>query len=137
MSDLLPNGAAALLLIDNPDSPGSFIPVEGQAALSRAETVAEIDVSSKDSPATFVAGGRYGSSGSFSFLYVPSRTTVGAVRAALRARALVTIRISEEGEEVETADVLLTNFSLDTPDQERSEVSVDFTVSGEWSPVSS
>lgn len=137
MSDLLPNGAAALLLIDNPASPGSPIPVEGQAALSLAETVAEIDTSSKDSPATTVAGGRYGSSGSFSFLYVPSRTTVAAVRAALRERALVPISISEDDEVVERAYVLLTNFSLDLPDQERSEVSVDFTVSGEWSPVSS
>jgi TP901-1 family phage major tail protein len=137
MSDLLPNGTAVLLLVPDPDNVGQFIPLEAQGDLSINESVNAIDTSSKESPARTVQGGRYESSGSVTLLYRPSAPAQAAIKAAFRNRTLVTMRASEEGVATEECSALLTSHNLEAPDQDRAETSIEFDVSGEWSPVSS
>lgn len=134
MADTLPNGTAVLLLIES-DTPGTYIALEGQGDFSRSESVAAIDVSSKDGPARRVVGGRYESSGSVSLLYKPSATAQALLKQRFRDREVIKLRVSEDGVEVEEANVLITSHNLDAPDQDRSEVSIDFEVDGEWSTV--
>jgi hypothetical protein len=135
MADELPNGTAGLLLLEDPGNPGTFLALEGQRDMNVDEAVGEIDTSSKDSPAMTVVGGRYDSSGSFEIIYRPSATAQTALKAAHRARNLVKMRVSEDGVEVEEADVLLTSLGREYPDQDTATSSVDFRVSGEWTAV--
>ena len=137
MPDELPNGTAVLLLVEDPGTPGTYIPLEAQGDLSLSESVGVIDTSSKDSPARTLVGGRYETSGSITLLYRPSGEAQAAIKTSFRNRTLVTLSVSEEGEEVEELEALLTSHNLDAPDQDRAEVSIEFEGNGEWTPVSS
>jgi predicted secreted protein len=136
MPDIIPNGTGILLLIEDQTSPGTYLALEGQMDSSLSESVNAIDVSSKDGPAREVVGGRYEADGSVGLIYRPSATAAAQLKEAFRARDLIKFRVSEDGVEVEEADVLLTGHNLDAPDQDRAEVSVDFVLSGEWGEVS-
>jgi hypothetical protein len=135
MADEIPNGTAGLLLLEDPLNPGTFLPLEGQRDMNVDEAVGEIDTSSKDSPAMTVVGGRYDSSGSFELVYRPSAPVQVALKTAFRARDLVSMRVSEDGVDVEEAAVLLTALNIEYPDQDTATRSVDFRVSGEWAVV--
>lgn len=134
MADLIPNGTAILLLIESV-TPGTFIALEAQGDLSISESVAAVDTSSKDSPARTVVGGRYETSGSISLLYQPSETAQARLKDQFRNRALIKLRVSEDGTSVEELNALITSHNLDAPDQDRAEVSIDFDGSGEWTAV--
>lgn len=134
MTDVLPNGTAVLLLVESA-TPGTFVALEGQGDLSISESVAAIDTSSKDSPARTVAGGRYETSGSITLLYKPSATAQGLLKDAFRNRELIKLRVSEDGTAVEGIDALITSHNLDAPDQDRTDISIDFEGSGEWVAV--
>lgn len=134
MPDLIPNGTAILLLVES-TTPGTYIALEGQMDASLSESVSAIDVSSKDGAAREVVGGRYEADGSVSLIYRPSAIAQDRLKTAFRSRGLIKIRVSEDGTSVEEASVLVTGHSLDAPDQDRAEVSVDFTVSGDWITV--
>lgn len=134
MPDILPNGTGVLLLIESV-TPGTYIALEGQMDASLSESVNAIDVSSKDGAAREVVGGRYEADGSVSLIYRPSATAQARLKDIFRTRDLIKIRVSEDGNEVEEADALVTSHNLDAPDQDRAEVSVDFVISGEWVAV--
>lgn len=134
MPDILPNGTGILLLIESV-TPGTFIALEGQMDSSLSEAVNAIDVSSKDGAAREVVGGRYEADGSVSLIYRPSATAQARLKDIFRTRDLITIRVSEDGTEVEEAEALITGHNLDAPDQDRAEVAVDFVISGEWTTV--
>lgn len=137
MSQELPNGTAVLVLIEDPTTPGTYIPLEAQGDLSISESSASIDTSSKDARERAVTSGRYESSGSVALLYRPSAPAQAALKASFRAGTLITLRVSEDGEQVEEAQVHITQHNLDAPDQDRAEISIEFDVNGAWELVGS
>jgi TP901-1 family phage major tail protein len=135
--EVLPNGTAVLVLVPDPGNPGQFIPLEAQGDFTQNESMGSIDTSSKDGRARTVDGGRYESSVSLSLLYRPSGTAQAAIKTAFRNATKITLRRAEEGEDIEEASALITQHNLDAPDQDRSEISIEADIDGEWTAVSS
>lgn len=129
------NGTDVLLLVRTAEGPDVFTAVGSQRGLTREESVAEVDVSSKDSAAMRVIGGRYGATLSLDALYVPDDTAFLALKTAFRDRDLVRVRISEAGTAVEQADALITGMSETYPDQDAATITVGLRVDGEWTAV--
>lgn len=130
------NGTDVLLYVNTGTPAVPVYEVVGsQRGLSRDETTAEIDASSKDERAMRVLPGRYGSSMSLDALYVPTDTAYLALLDAMRDGELILVRINEDGADTEEADALVTSISQDYPDQDVATISVDLTVDGEWSSV--
>ena len=132
------NGADVLLLV-NTGTPAApvYTAVGSQRGLTRQETTAEIDVSSKDSRAMRVLPGRYGSTMTLDALYVPDDTAFLALQSANRDGELILVRIEEEEIETEEADALITSMGEGYPDQGACTVSVSLRIDGEWSVVGS
>ena len=124
------NGTEILLYVDSGAGP---VLIGSQRGLSRDESVEEIDVSSKVSPAKRILPGRYGSSLSFEALYIPTDSGFLALRAAHRNREEIIVVIEEEGVYLESAAAYVMGMSEDYPDQGESTVSADVTIDGEWS----
>ncbi len=119
------NGSDVLLLVDG-------VAVGSQRGVTFAETTAEIDMSSKDSRAFRLIGGRYKSTISLDALYVPDDTAYQALKTAKRAGTLIQVNRQEEGSILESCNALITELSEEAPDQEGCTVSISMTVDGEW-----
>ena len=119
------NGSDVLLLVDG-------VPVGSQRGVTFEETTAEIDVSSKDSRATCVLGGRYGATVELDALYVPNDASYQALKTAMRAGTLIQVNRQEDGAILESADALVTSISETAPDQEGATISVSLRIDGEW-----
>ena len=129
------NGTDVLLLVRTSTGPDVYTAVGSQRGLTLDETVAEVDVSSKDSAAMRVIGGRYGATLSLDALYVPDNAAYLALKTAFRDRELVRVRISEEATAVEQADALITSLSSEYPDQDAATISLGLRIDGEWTAV--
>lgn len=125
MTQSLPNGTAVLVLIDG-DVIGS------QRGVTFEENTAEIDVSSKDSRAMRVVGGRYSATVSLDALYVPDDNGYERLQAAMRNGSLVTVIREEEGAVLESAAALVTKLSEQAPDQDAATISATLRIDGEW-----
>lgn len=125
MTQSLPNGTAVLVMIDG-DVIGS------QRGVTFEETTAEIDVSSKDSRAMRVVGGRYGATVSLDALYVPDDNGYERLQAAMRNGSLITVIREEEGDVLESAAALVTKLSGEAPDQDAATISATLRIDGEW-----
>lgn len=130
------NGVDILLFV-NTGSPGSPVweAATGQRGATFDETTDEIDASSKDSRSKRVLAGRYGSTISMDGLYVPSEATYQALVAANRNGTFILVVRQEEGVDVEQATALVTDISMDAPDNDVSTCSISLTIDGEWTAV--
>lgn len=125
MTQSLPNGTAILLAIDG-DIIGS------QRNVTREETTAEVDTSSKDQREMTVIAGRYASTLSLDAVYVPDDDGYGRLQAAMRNGSLITAIWEEEGSVVESAAALVTSLSTAAPDQDTATIAVGLRISGAW-----
>lgn len=132
------SGTDVLLLVNTgtSDSP-TYTEVGSQRGLTRAETTAEIDISSKEERAMRVLPGRYGSTMSLDALYVSDCDAFLSLQSAMRNGELILVRISEEELETEEADALITSLSESYPDQAEATVTVALRIDGDWTTVGS
>ena len=128
------NGADVLLWVE---TDAGYVVVGSQRDVTFNESTDEIDVSSKDSRARRVLGGRYGSTVTLDALYVPDDDAYLALQEAMRDGTLIRIEREESEAALEYADALVTGLSGRMPDQGESTVSIDLTIDGEWSDSSS
>ena len=132
------NGTDVLLLVNTGTAVSPVYEVVGsQRGLTRDETTAEIDISSKEERAMRVLPGRYGSTMSLEALYVPDDDAFLSLQSAMRNGELILVRISEDGTEVEEADALITSLSESYPDQAEATISVSLRIDGDWVVVGS
>lgn len=132
------NGTDILLLVNTGtiNSP-VYTAVGSQRDMTRDETTEEIDMSSKDSRAKRVIGGRYESALTLDALYVPSNAAYQALKTAMRAGDLILVRISESAVQTEEASALITSMSEEAPDQDAAVIAIELTIDGEWETVGS
>ena len=114
-----------------------FTAVASQRGLTRDETTAVIDISSKESRATRVLPGRYSSTMSLDAVYVSDCDAFLSLQSAMRNGELILVRISEDELETEEADALITSMSESYPNQAEATISVALQIDGEWSVVGS
>ncbi len=107
----------------------------GQRGATFDETTDEIDASSKDQRAKRVLAGRYGSTISMDGLYVPDEASYQALVDANRNGTFILVRRQEEGVDVEEATALVTDISMDAPDNDVSTCSISLTIDGEWTEL--
>lgn len=119
------NGSDVLLLVEG-------VAVGSQRDVTFEETTAEIDMSSKDSRAFRVIGGRYKSTVTLDALYVPDDASYVALKAAMRAGTLIQINRQEDDAILESANALVTSISEAAPDQDGATISVGLTIDDEW-----
>ncbi len=110
--------------------------VGSQRGVTFKESNEEIDFSSKDSRAFEGAAGRYKATCSLEALYVPTDTAYQALKDAMRLGTFVTLVRNESGADVEEASAFITGMSEEGPDQGEATISVDMTVTGEWTATS-
>lgn len=123
-----------VLLYANTGTAGSptYTVVGSQRDVSFQESVAEIDVSSKDNSDQLVIGGRYSSKITLNALYVPTDTAYASLKTSFRARTLILVKVYEAAVAKEYANCLITDMSREAPDQGEAVVSVSLTVSDGW-----
>lgn len=129
------NGADIVISVETPAGSGVYTAIGSQRNATITEETAMIDVSSKDGRAQRVLGGRYSCTVTCEALYVPTDAAMAALKTAIRAGTLVTIRKVASGVAQEEADALITSKADSFPDQGESVVSVELTLDGEWSAV--
>ena len=127
------NGAKVVVGVNvGTDASPVFSILGHQRGVTFDESVEAIDMSSKESEARKVEGGRYQSSVSLESLYVPSSNEYGVLRTRFRNREKVLVRRQLEGQDWEEASVLITSLSEDFPDQAEATVSLTLEVDGKW-----
>lgn len=126
------NGSQVLLLV--PDGEG-YIPVAEQTGLSMESSSALIEVSHKQSNHTKFIYGREDDTLSLEAAYVPDDTAFKAIQNAKKNRETIILRRSMDGVEVEEAEALIENISIDFPDNDASTVSIDFQLNESWRTV--
>ena len=132
------SGTDVLLLVNTGTTVAPvYTAVGSQRGLTRDETTAEIDISSKDSRATRVLPGRYGSTMSLDALYVLDDDSFLSLQSAMRNGELILVRIEEDETETEEADALITSMSESYPDVAEATITVALRIDGEWSTVGS
>lgn len=132
------SGTDVLLLVNTGTAEAPvYTAVGSQRGLTRQETTAEIDISSKDQREMRVLPGRYGSTMTLDALYVPDDASFLALQAANRDGELILVRVEEEEIETEEADALITSMSESYPDQGPSTISVSLRIDGDWTVVGS
>jgi hypothetical protein len=122
------NGTDVVLLING-------IQIPAQRGATQSETVAVIDMSSKDSPAMRVAPGRYTSKLSLTALYVPGASGYDAIQAAFRQRDYIDVIRKELGSSIETASAIISEMSPQFPDSAASVITLNLEVDDTWSSV--
>lgn len=127
------NGFDVIVQVQEPAGSGSYVTVGSQRGVTFAETTNPIDISSKERREGIHLPGRYGSTVSLEHLYVPSASGYNKMKAAMRDGAFVRLKRKELGNDLESADAVITNLSGNFPDQDAAVISADFTVSGAWS----
>jgi TP901-1 family phage major tail protein len=131
------DGASVLVLVPDPNSPGSYIPVAEQTNLSRESSRNLIEASSKDSDHTKWIYGKKDDTVELEALYVPNDAAMQALRNAQENKEIVVLRRTEDGTAVEQAEALVSTISDEFPDNDVSTVSVEFQLNTSWTPVSS
>jgi len=131
------NGTDILLLVNTGTVLVPVYEVVGsQRDVSWEESDAGVDYSSKDSRAQRVGCGRYSATLSLDALYVPTDSAYQKLQDAIRTGVLVQVLRQEDGVSIETASARVDKMSGSGPDQGEAVVSVDLTIDGEWTEVS-
>ncbi len=132
------SGTDVLLMVNTgtAESP-SYTAVGSQRGVTRDETTAEIDISSKEQREMRVLPGRYGSTMSLDALYVLDDDAFLSLQSANRNGDLILVRISEDGLETEEANALITSMSESYPDVAEATITVALRIDGAWSTVGS
>jgi len=132
------NGADVLLLANTGTTESPTYEVVGsQRNVSFAENTANRDSSNKDSRAQQVEPGRYSATVSLEHLYVPTDDAYQAIKDAMRDGTKLLIRRQEESAALEEATCVVNTVSEQAPDQETATVSVELTVDGFWTELTS
>lgn len=127
------NGADVLILVNvGTEIAPDYKIVGSQRGVTFSETTDEIDVSSKEARAGRYLPGRYGATITLDALYMPSDDGYLTLLSAMRNGEFVTVRVQEEGAQVEQANAIVTDLSRTAPDQDASTCSVTLRVDGEW-----
>lgn len=130
------NGADVLLYVNTgTDLAPNYEVIGSQRDFTLNETTAEIDVSSKDQREMRVLPGRYGSTITLGALYVPTDNAYLTLLSAMRNGTAITVRISEEGADVEEADAIVTALNRAGPDQDAATISVTLRIDGAWTTL--
>ncbi len=130
------NGADVLLYVNTgTDLAPNYDVIGSQRDFTLNETTAEIDVSSKDQREMRVLPGRYGSTITLGALYVPTDNAYLTLLSAMRNGTAITVRISEEGADVEEADAIVTALNRAGPDQDATTISVTLRIDGAWTTL--
>lgn len=132
MADLLPNGAAVILALEDPAMPGTFITLGCQRDGSWDENQATIDVSCKDSRNMRVRPGRYSGSISVELVYDPADPAYVIARDSVRTGTLVRFLRTEDGVATEETDAVITAMSYTAPDQDTATVSLSADIDDQW-----
>jgi predicted secreted protein len=130
------NGADVLLYVNTgTDLAPNYEVIGSQRDFTLNETTAEIDVSSKDQREMRVLPGRYDSTITLGALYVPTDNAYLTLLSAMRNGTAITVRISEEGADVEEADAIVTALNRAGPDQDATTISVTLRIDGAWTTL--
>ncbi len=127
------NGADVLVLVNTgTEAAPNYQVIGSQRDVTFDETTDEIDVSSKESRAGRYLPGRYGATVTLDALYMPDDSGYLTLLSAMRNGEFVTVRVQEEGAQVEQANAIVTDLSRTAPDQDASTCSVTLRIDGEW-----
>ena len=130
------NGTDILLLINTgTDLVPNYEVIGSQRGYTQNETTAEIDVSSKDQREMRVLPGRYGSTISLDALYIDDDNGYLSLQSAMRNGTFVTVRVQEDGADIEEADAIVTALTKAGPDQDAATVSVTLRIDGAWTAL--
>lgn len=130
------NGTDILLLINTgTDLAPNYEVIGSQRDYTQNETTAEIDVSSKDQREMRVLPGRYGSTISLNALYIDDDNGYLSLQSAMRNGTFVTVRVQEDGADIEEADAIVTALTKAGPDQDAATVSVTLRIDGAWTAL--
>lgn len=132
------NGSDVLLLVNTgTDQSPSYTVVGAQRDVSFNQSTDEIDMSSKDSRAFRILGGRTKYTLTMDALYVPSAADYAALRQASDDGALIKVRREEEGVALYEADALITSMDEGFPDQDAATISLEMTIDNGWTELTS
>ena len=130
------NGADVLLYVNTgTDVAPNYEVIGSQRDFTLNEATAEIDVSSKDQREMRVLPGRYDSTITLGALYVPTDNAYLTLLSAMRNGTAITVRIAEEGADVEEADAIVTALNRAGPDQDATTISVTLRIDGAWTTL--
>lgn len=127
------DGSLILVLVET--AANTFTPVAQQTGLSWESTRNLIEMTSKDSDHTKWAYGKKDDTVSLEAAYVPDDTAYLALKTAMKNGTSVVLRRSEDGENVEEAEALVSSISADAPDGDKATVSIEFQLNEEWQTV--
>jgi hypothetical protein len=142
------NGTDVVLLVgDFNGDDSSPIAIPAQRSLTQSETVAPIDMSSKDDPAMRRAPGRYETKLSLTALYLPGASGFDQLQSAFRNRQYITVVRNEptsrtswptgSASGIEEASAIITDMSPAFPDQGASVITLAIEIDGGWAAVGS
>lgn len=129
------NGSTVLVIVEDPSTPGTFIPVAEQDKLSSETSRNLVKADSKDSDHTEWIYGKQDDTVSLDAAYIPSDAGYSAIKDAITNKTTITIRRSEGGTAVEEATAFVKSIKNDFPDDDKSTVSIDFQLSTAWTAV--
>lgn len=140
------NGAIVLLKVNTGDSAGTFDFIGGQTNLTINETTAEIDISDKLSGRLGErTPGRATASCALDVNFLRTDPTIVYLKGKYRNRQTVEVMVFDRdnldavdsvgdisGSDIEEAVGIITNFTETHPDQDKSTVSLEVNLSGDW-----
>lgn len=135
MAEVAGNDVVVLVNLGDDTTPSWQI-VGSQRGATFNETVAPIDISSKDqreeknSPR-----GRWSCVLSLDALYVPGAASYLALRNAQRDGNTIKIKRQELGQDVEEANAVVTGLSQSFPDADAATIAAEFRINGPWQSV--
>lgn len=136
MSDTWLNGTDVLLLVNTgTDDTPTYTAVGSQRGVTFDQSTDEIDVSSKNSRAFRVIGGRTKYTLSLDALYVPNATCYQALRLASDNGDLIKVRREEDSVATYQAEALITSMSEEFPDQGASTIAIEMTIDNGWTEL--
>lgn len=109
-------GVDILLLVEDETTPGTFIAVGGQRSASLSESADTIDITSKSSGGSYEYDyGLDGWSISFDGVYIPNESGYNLLKAAMREKKTIKVRITEGDGTLEEGTALVTSRDLEAP----------------------
>lgn len=129
-----PASGEILLLRVNTGTPAApvWTTIGAQRDTGEEASLALVDLSSKDSRAEVVKGGRWTSDVTLTHLYVPGAAEQRLLRDANRNGTEVEIQKFENGVATERATGIVTSYSTAFPDQDAATVDVTIHLSNAW-----
>ncbi|HJV09475.1 MAG TPA: phage tail tube protein [Acidimicrobiales bacterium] len=131
------NGSTVVLQVRTGTGPDVYTTVGGQRGLSRSRTRTILDTSAKEDNDRTKKGGKRDSSLSLDAVVVSSDVGRAALIAAHEGTGEGRIRVTAIGAEpAKQAEIVIANIDENFPDDEVSDWTVDFEVTGPWTAIS-